>query len=245
MTSAKPLRRKKTRKKSAPPKKEGLFRRLFHGLRGYFLTGLVVAAPISITVYLTVWFVELVDGQVRVLVPEQYYPDNFIPFTIPGLGLIIIITSLVLLGALTANIFGRGIVSLGENIVERMPIIRTLYATLKQIFETVFMKDTMPFQKAGLIEYPRKGVYALVFLTMEGKGEMAKKINLPEPLVGVFLPTTPNPTSGFFLMVPKKSIIPLDMKVEDAAKLVISAGIVEPEENKVVPINQEMKKTLT
>ena len=206
-----------------PAKKAGLGARL----RTYFLTGLVVAAPIGITAYLTRWFVELVDFWFTPLIPEQYHPDRFLPFSVPGLGLIIALVILTLLGALTANFFGRRILALGERVVDRTPVVRNIYSGLKQIFETVISQSEKSFQDVGLIEYPRKGLYALVFVTTNTKGEIKEKAG--QELVSVFLPTTPNPTSGFLLFVPRQDIQILDMTVEQAAKLVISAGLVEPD----------------
>lgn len=199
-------------------------------IRTYFLTGLVVAAPIGITLYLTRWFVEVVDEWFMPLIPEAYRPENYLSISIPGLGLLVALVVLTLLGALTANFFGRQVLSLGERIVERMPVVRTVYGALKQIFETVLAQSTTSFRDVGLIEYPRKGLYALVFVTTATKGEVASRVPDGTELVSVFLPTTPNPTSGFLLFVPKTDIQILDMSVEEAAKLVISAGLVVPGE---------------
>ena len=208
--------------------------------RTYFLTGLVVAAPIGITLYLTSWFVEVVDEWFIPLIPEAYRPENYLSISIPGLGLLVALVVLTLLGALTANFFGRQVLILGERIVERMPVVRTIYGALKQIFETVLAQSTTSFKDVGLIEYPRKGLYALVFVTTTTKGEVAKRMPEGTELVSVFLPTTPNPTSGFLLFVPKTDIQILDMSVEDAAKLVISAGLVVPDE--AVPVEIEGKE---
>lgn len=198
-------------------------------IRNYFLTGLVVAAPIGITIYITRWFIELVDYWFLPLLPAVYRPDNYIPFSVPGTGLIVAFVVLTLLGAFTANIFGRAILSWGERLVDRMPVVRSIYGALKQIFETVVSQSKSSFREAALIEYPRRGLYALVFITTSTKGEVLDKAPTDDELVSVFLPTTPNPTSGFLLFVPKSDIYPLEMTVEEAAKLIISAGLVEPE----------------
>ncbi|CAJ1412012.1 unnamed protein product [Effrenium voratum] len=207
-----------------PAKKAGITSRL----RTYFLTGLAVAAPIWITIYLLRWFVEFIDTYVVGFFPDQYHPDQLLPFTVPGIGVIIGLVGLTVLGALTANFLGRRILAFGERLVDRMPIVRNIYNALKQIFETVISQSGTSFREVGLIEYPRRGLYALVFVTTQTKGEVLEKASTDDSLVSVFLPTTPNPTSGFLLFVPKADITILDMSVEEAAKLVISAGLVEP-----------------
>ncbi|HSM40652.1 MAG TPA: DUF502 domain-containing protein [Afifellaceae bacterium] len=199
-------------------------------LRNYFLTGLVVAAPISITVYLTWTFVHWVDSWVKPLIPRSYNPDSYLPFSVPGVGLVFAIFLLTLLGFLTANIVGRSIVSYGEMLLARMPLVRNLYSGLKQIFQTALSESNRSFNSAGLIEYPRTGLWAIVFIATEAKGEVRTRLeDMDDEIVSVFLPTTPNPTSGFLLFVPRSAIRVLDMTVEEAAKLVISAGLVNPE----------------
>lgn len=198
-------------------------------LRNYFLTGLVVAAPISITVYITWWFISLIDSWVKPFLPSFYNPDTYLPFTVPGVGLIVAIFGLTVLGALTANLFGRTLVAYGETMLNRMPIVRNVYSALKQIFETVLSQSQSSFQQAGLIEYPRKGIWSIVFISTRTKGEVTDKAPVEGSMVSVFLPTTPNPTSGFLLFVPEADVIILDMTVEDAAKMVISAGLVTPD----------------
>ena len=198
-------------------------------LRNHFLTGLVVAAPVSITIYITYWFITLVDEWVKPLLPDRYNPETYLPFSIPGLGLLVAIIALTLLGALTANLFGRTIVGYSEQMVGRMPVVRNVYRALKQIFETVLSQSSSSFKEVGLIEYPRKGLYAVVFISTDTEGEIAEITRSPSGMVSVFLPTTPNPTSGFLLFVPRKDVMFLDMSVEEAAKMVISAGLVVPE----------------
>ena len=198
-------------------------------MRNYFLTGLVVAAPISITVFLTWSFINWVDGWVKPLIPKVYNPDNYLPFSVPGVGLLFAVVILILLGFLTANLVGRTIVAYGEQMLDRMPLVRNLYRGLKQIFQTALSESSRSFQDVGLLEYPRKGLWAIVFISTDAKGEVREKmLQVEKEVVSVFLPTTPNPTSGFLLFVPKDDIILLDMSVEDAAKLVISAGLVAP-----------------
>lgn len=198
--------------------------------RNYFLTGLVVAAPIGITVFLTWSFVASVDRWVKPLIPRAYNPDNYLPFSVPGVGLLFSILMLALLGFLTANLVGKTIVSYGEVLLDRMPLVRNIYRALKQIFETAISESNRSFKQVGLIEYPRRGLWAVVFVATQAKGEVSHKLPSDEDeVVSVFLPTTPNPTSGFLLFVPRSEITILDMSVEEAAKLVISAGLVTPE----------------
>lgn len=198
-------------------------------LRNYFLTGIVVAAPISITIYLTWTFVNWVDGWAKPLIPPAYNPDTYLPISVPGVGLVFAIILITLLGFLTANLVGRTIVTYGEAMLDRMPLVRNLYRGLKQIFNTALTESSRSFQKVGLIEYPRKGLWAIVFISTEAKGEVADRLADNGKVLSVFLPTTPNPTSGYLLYVPSTDVIMLDMTVEEAAKQVISAGLVSPE----------------
>ncbi len=214
----------------AKPVRIGLLARL----RAYFLTGLVVAAPISITIYLTWIFISYVDSWIKPFVPAVYNPDTYLPFSVPGVGLVFAFFGLTFLGALTANLFGRTIVAYGEQMFGRMPVVRNVYRALKQIFETALSQSGTSFQDVGLIEYPRKGLYAIVFVSTETSGEILTKSG-EQHMISVFLPTTPNPTSGYLLFVPKRDIMLLDMSVEDGAKLVISAGLVTPSEETDVP----------
>jgi len=207
-------------------------------LRNYLLTGLIIVGPISITLYIVWWFVNLIDGWIKPLLPSLNDIQRHLPFElpipvsalpdIPGVGLIVAIIGLMLIGALTANLFGRTLFGYGEMMLERMPIVRNLYSALKQIFETVLSKSGSSFKKVGLIEYPRKGIHSLVFISTETRGEIQTRHG-GEQLMSVFLPTTPNPTSGFLLFVPEKDVRVLDMSVEEAAKLMIGAGLVVPE----------------
>jgi uncharacterized membrane protein len=199
-------------------------------LRNYFLTGIVVAAPISITIYLTWSIIQWIDGWVKPLIPDTYNPDNYLPFSLPGVGLLVAILALTLLGFLTANLVGRTLVGYSELMLDRMPLVRNLYRGLKQIFQTVLSESSRSFKQVGLIEYPRRGAWSIVFIATEAKGEVKTKLDRPnDATVCVFVPTTPNPTSGYLLFVPKSDLIVLDMSVEEAAKLVISGGLVAPE----------------
>jgi len=199
-------------------------------LRNYFLTGFIICAPLAITAYLVWSFIGWVDSWVKPYIPAVYNPDNYLPFSLPGFGLIVAFLLITMVGFLTANFIGRTIVNYGEQMLSRMPLVRNLYSGLKQIFETVFSQREQSFEEVGIIEYPRPGLYAIVFIATPTRGEVgAKLMDRGKETLSVFLPTTPNPTSGFLLFVPKEDITLLDMGVEDAAKLVISAGLVAPE----------------
>lgn len=203
-------------------------------LRVYFFAGVLVTAPIGVTLTLAWWFISHIDRAVMPLVPEGYHPGTIIreafgvQLDVPGAGLIIVIVAVTLIGWLTAGLLGRWIVRLGESILNRMPVIRNFYGAVKQILETVLQKQSDAFKQAVLIEYPRKGLWAVAFVTANTQGEMQRKLGAE--YLNVFLPTTPNPTSGFLLLVPKAEVLPLEMSVEDAVKMVISAGIVNPKD---------------
>lgn len=195
--------------------------------RTNFLTGLVIVAPILLTSYLIWWIITLVDGLIVPWVPAMYNPSYYLGQDIPGFGVVVFLLFTGAVGALTKGLFGRQLIKFGEGIVDRTPVVRTIYNALKQIAETVLSQTNSSFQNACLVEYPRPGIWAIAFVSTETKGEVNIKTG-DDDLLSVFLPTTPNPTSGFLLFVPKKDVIILDMTVEEAAKLVISAGLVTP-----------------
>ncbi|WP_441277281.1 DUF502 domain-containing protein [Tardiphaga sp. 172_B4_N1_3] len=197
-------------------------------IRNYFLTGLIVAGPVAITFYLTWWFVTWVDAIVRPLVPEAYRPEQYLPYGIPGSGLIVVFVALTLLGFLTANLIGRSLVDLGENLLGRMPVVRAIYRGLKQVFETLFSGSGSSFRKVGLVEFPSPGMWSIVLISQPPSTEVAKSLPGQEEHISVFLPCAPNPTTGFFFYVPKSKIIDIDMSAEDAATLIMSAGVVQP-----------------
>ncbi|WP_137700499.1 DUF502 domain-containing protein [Marimonas lutisalis] len=221
--------------------------RPFAGLRNNFLAGLVVVVPIAITIWLIWTFVGWIDSWVLPFVPQKYHPDELINrwfgqaewfqwvfgteevhINIRGVGVVLFLIFTMLVGWLTKGIIGRSFLHWGEGVVDRMPVVRSLYNGIKQIAETVFAQTDSKFDKACLVEYPRKGIWAIAFISTSAKGEIDRRIPVEEEIISVFLPTTPNPTSGFLLFVPRHSVIELDMTVEDAAKLVISAGLVYP-----------------
>ncbi len=214
--------------------------------RNNFLAGLVVVGPIAITLWMIWTFVGWIDSWVMPFVPGYYHPDALIgrwfgqsPWFIAifgenvhvnvrGVGVVFFLIFTSLVGWTAKGFIGRSLMGWGERMVARVPIVRSLYNGVKQIAETIFAQQESKFDKACLVEYPRKGIWAIAFISTNAKGEIDSAIPADEPIMSVFLPTTPNPTSGFLLFVPRHSVIELDMSVEDAAKLVISAGLVYP-----------------
>lgn len=205
-----------------------VYKRFGSSLKTWFLTGLVVGIPISVTVYLAWAFVSFIDSNILGLIPDRFNPDTLLPWNIPGLGVVILVGAITLLGFLAANLFGNALLVLGERIVARMPVVRTIYTGIKQIMQTVVAQGDDTFQDVCLFEYPRKGIYAIGFVTSRTGGEIRKTVD--QDMVSVFLPTTPNPTSGYLLFIPKADAHILQMSVEDGAKLVISAGLVMPKD---------------
>lgn len=200
-------------------------------IRNYFLTGLIVAGPVAITLYLVWSFVNWVDGIVRPLIPEAVRPDLWLPLKIPGTGLVIAFVALTLLGFLTANLVGRTLVEVGERLLDRTPFVRPIYKTMKQIFEMLFSKSGSSFRKVGLVQFPAPDMWSLVFISQPPSADIADRLPDGDDQVSVFLPCTPNPTTGFFFYVPRKSIIEIDITVEAAMTLLISAGMIQPGAN--------------
>jgi len=196
--------------------------------RNYFLTGLVVAGPVAITLYLTWWFVTWVDGLVRPFVPITYRPETYLPFGLPGSGLIVAVIALTLLGFFAANLIGRTLVDFGENLLGRIPAVRAIYRGLKQVFETLFSGHGSSFRRVGLVEFPSPGMWSIVLISQSPSAEVARSIPGQEEHIAVFLPCAPNPTTGFFFYVPKSKIVEVDMSTEDAATLIMSCGVVQP-----------------
>lgn len=203
-------------------------------LRNYFLTGLIIVGPVTLTIYIIWWVINVTDAWLKPFVPAVYLPDTYLPFPVPGIGLLFGIVFLTLTGALTANLLGRSLVSFGEMALDRMPIVRNVYRALKQFFESLVSATAtgtqQGFQKVGLIEFPSKGLWSIVFVTGETKGEIS--ISQPggeEDLLTVFMPTGIVPPTGFICFVPRRDVTFLKMSVEDAAKVVISAGMVVPD----------------
>lgn len=199
-------------------------------LRRYFLTGLVIAGPLAITASVTWWFINLIDGMVKPLIPNSYLPETYLPFPLPGFGLVIGLVGLTLLGFLTANLVGRTLIDAGEAILNRMPIVRSLYKGVKQVFETVFSQSGTSFRKVGMVQFPQPGMWSIVFIAQEAAPEIAGALPEGSEQIGVFLPCTPNPTTGFFFYLPRREVIELSISVEDGAKLIMSAGLIQPGE---------------
>ena len=195
-------------------------------IRSWFFTGILVMTPLILTIYVVWAFITFVDNLVVPLVPIEYRPSYYLPFSIPGLGLIIVFLFTTIVGILATGLFGRTLIRLWENILNRMPVVRSVYSAIKQILETVMATQSDAFRQAVLVEYPRKDIWAIGFVTGSTKGEVSENVN--KKMVNVFMPTTPNPTSGFLLFFPEKDLIFLEMSVEDALKLVVSGGMVVP-----------------
>jgi len=200
------------------------------GLRASFLTGLVVVLPIALTILLLWNIVGWIDGVVLPLVPNAWRPEQYIGINLRGVGVIFFFVFTVLIGWVAKGLIGRSLLRWGEGLVDQMPVVRSIYNGLKQIAETVFAQQDSSFDRACMVEYPRKGIFAVGFVSTNAKGEIHRIAGAGEPLLSVFVPTTPNPTSGFLLFFRESEVTMLDMSVEDAAKLVISAGLVYPED---------------
>lgn len=209
--------------------------RRFAKLRASFLTGLVVIAPVALTIWLIWTVVGWIDGVVLPLVPHQFRPETYIGINLRGVGVLIFLVFTVLVGWIAKGLIGRSLIRFAEGLVDRMPVVRSIYSGIKQISETVFVQSERSFEKACLVQYPRKGIWAIGFISMPARGEIAAKAETGGRLIGVFLPTTPNPTSGFLLMLPEEDVIELDMSLEEAAKLIISAGLVYPNSREPEP----------
>lgn len=202
----------------------------FAVLRTYFLTGLIVAGPLAITLYLTWAFVGWVDGWVTPLIPARYLPEAYLPFQVPGFGLIVALVGLTLVGFLTANLVGRTFVRFGDNLLDRMPVVRGIYKALKQVFATVFSQSGTSFRKVGLVEFPQ-GAWSVVFISADPSPLIERHLPGGGSLdwVSVFMPCAPNPTTGFFFLLPRSKVIDLPISIEEGTKLVISAGLIQPE----------------
>lgn len=208
----------------AERRKPGLFSRL----RASFLTGIVVIAPVALTIWLIWTIMGWIDGFVLPLVPSRFNPEQYIGINLRGVGVIFFLVFTVFVGWVAKGLIGRSLIRFAEGLVERMPVVRSIYSGVKQIAETIFAQSERNFETACLIQYPRKGIWAIGFISTDARGEVADRAETMGKLISVFVPTTPNPTSGFLLFFPQEDVIELDMSIEDAAKLVISAGLVYP-----------------
>ena len=202
-------------------------KRMIARLKNYLFTGILVTAPVALTFWIAISLVKFFDKLVTPLIPIYLNPNTYLPRDLPGLGLIVLLIILILIGSVTANFFGSWILRQTDRFISKIPLIKTFYKTIKQILETILRTNSQAFRDAVLVEYPRRGAWVIGFTTGEVKGEVKKKINTP--LVNVFVPTTPNPTSGFLLMIPKKELKYLNVSVDQAIKTIVSAGIIELE----------------
>jgi uncharacterized membrane protein len=197
-------------------------------LKTSFFTGLIVAGPLAVTAYIVWWLVTLVDGWVKPLIPPAYLPETYLPFPIPGFGLVVAFIGLTLLGFLTAGLVGRTLLNAGERLLARMPVVRGLYRGVKQVFETIFSQSGTSFRKVALVQFPAPGMWSIVFLSAPPSENTAAHLPEAGDYVSAFMPCTPNPTTGFFFFVPRREIIEVPMSVEDGAKLIMSAGMIQP-----------------
>ena len=194
-------------------------------LRNYFITGVVVLIPIGFTLYLS----RVLIGISSKIIPENINPNSYLPFAIPGVEILISVIFITIVGGLSLSFLGKRILKLIDDLFKRIPVLRTIYSAIVQMTETFSNKDDNDKKSVVLVEYPRKGVWAVGFATKENKGEISKKTN--KELINIFVPTTPNPTSGFLLMFPKDEVIFLDMTFEEASKFIVSAGTSDPADN--------------
>ena len=194
-------------------------------VRRYFVAGLIVWIPLGVTIFIGRFIVLQMDKTLR-FVPKEYLPETWLGFAIPGLGVLLTLLLVLMTGLLVANFVGRSMVGVWESLLERIPIVRSIYSAAKKFVEIVFSDSGQSFKKVLLIEYPRKGIYSLAFQTATNLGEVQERTG--EPVVCTFVPTTPNPTSGYIIIVPKKDIIELDMEVDEAFKMIVSLGVVVP-----------------
>jgi len=200
--------------------------RLSARLRAYFFAGILVTAPIGITIYLAWWVVSWVDESVLPLLPPKYNPETYLPFSLPGIGLVVLIVFLTAIGAITAGMIGRMIVGYSERVLSRMPVIRSVYSATKQIFETMLAHKSTAFREVVLVEFPRLGMWSIGFITGVTEGEVQELTD--EEVLNVYIPTTPNPTSGYLCFVARSEVYPLSMSVEEGIKMVVSGGLVSP-----------------
>ncbi len=208
-------------------------------LKTYLFTGILVTAPVLITFYMAYELFLWTDKWSRSLFPPQMAGESLL-YYIPGIGVAMLVFALILIGMFTTGFIGKFFVRLGDFIVSKMPLISSIYSLLKQLFETVLSPKSQSFKEAVLIEYPRKGIWIIGFLAGQSSSELQQKTPTNDKMLSIFVPTTPNPTSGFLVLVPQTEVIKLDMSVEDALKYVVSCGIVSPEE-----VKNKSKKQLT
>ena len=207
-------------------------------LRRYLVAGLLVWVPLGVTLLIVTFLVDLMD-QTLLLLPERIQPENLLGYRIPGLGAVLTAIIVLVTGVIVTNLFGMQLFTIGERLLQRIPLVRSIYASVKQVTESMFSSGKS-FRKVVLVEYPRKSMWSLAFQTGSGAQEITGKTG--EDIVNVFIPTTPNPTSGFFLMVPRTDVIELDMSVDDGLKMLLSVGVVVPEQKKDKIVDQQARR---
>jgi uncharacterized membrane protein len=213
--------------------------RLTARLRAYFFAGILITAPISITIYIAWSFITWVDSHVLPLLPPKYNPETYLPFSFPGIGLVILIIGLTAIGATTAGLVGRMFIKTSEQVLNRMPVVRSVYSAVKQIFETVLAQKSTAFREVVLVEFPRTGMWAMGFITGRTEGEIQELTE--DEVVNVFVPTTPNPTSGYLFFVARNDVYPLSMSVEEGIKMVVSGGIVTPPDRRPLELRRKQR----
>ena len=224
------IKRAKNIKRIRLEKEKEVFMKLGSKIKAYFFTGILVTAPVGMTFYLAYKLIVWLDRLVNRVLPPEFRPDNYLPVTVPGLGIIVLTALMIVIGMFATGFLGKFFLRLGEWILYKLPFISSVYSLIKQVFATFLSNKNRAFNRVVMLEYPRKGLWILGLVGTETGGEMQEK--LPEPMLNVFIPTTPNPTSGFLIFVPKSEVIEVDMSVEEAIKFIISGGIVNPEEKK-------------
>jgi len=198
-------------------------------LRRYLIAGLLIWVPLGVTLLIIKFLVDLMD-QTLLLLPEGLRPEHLLGFRIPGLGIVLATVVVIGTGMVVANLFGQQLLHVGERLLDRIPLVRTIYASVKNFMQSIVTGSGKSFRKVVLIEYPRAGIWSLAFLTGDGAPEINEKTG--QDMVSVFIPTTPNPTSGFILLLPRTQVIELDMAVDDGFKMIISVGVVVPDAHK-------------
>jgi uncharacterized membrane protein len=198
------------------------------GIRTWFLTGVVIAGPLAVTAWLVWWFTNTVDEWVRPLVPPQLWPDTYLPVRVPGTGVVLAFLGLTLLGFFAANLAGRTLIRLGELFLDRMPVVRGIYKGAKQIFETVFSQSETSFRRVGLVQFPSKGMWSIVLISAPPPQQIGEALADHGDMVSVFLPCTPNPTTGFWFYLPASEVVEVPLTTDEAFKLIMSAGVIQP-----------------
>jgi uncharacterized membrane protein len=214
------------------------------GIRTWFLTGVVVAGPLAVTVWLVGWFTGTVDAFVRPLVPPQLWPDTYLPVRVPGTGVALAFIGLTLLGFLTANLAGRSLIRFSERLLDRIPAVRGVYKGVKQVFETLFSQSGTSFRKVGLIEYPGPDLWSVVLISTPPSASVARGLPGELDYVSVFLPCAPNPTTGFWFYLPASKVREIDISVDEAFKMIMSAGVIQPGSHDPPPAPQRAKRSV-